>query len=271
MVNTDNLTISTIDDIKGYDNAGDLIFVIDELQDCTISNTQEKSDVTGKGGRKLSSLKKNKAVTISGNNGLFSGDLTAAQTGSDVQQDVTTLVDWVEIVPVSKNKAVTEFKAVGVLGNELKIYLKNDNGSKGKALTQVASDPTSEQFTYAPDTKQIVFAEGAITDGKEVIVCYDRKIKAAIVSNMSDSYSKTLRLVINATAQDTCDAMYHIQFQIPRADFSGNFDFAMGSDQTVQSFEAESLTASGACGASQSQSGKLWDMIIFDDGVEDVV
>ena len=42
-----------------------------EPQSATIANTEEKQDITGKGGRKLTSIKRNKAVTISANNGMF--------------------------------------------------------------------------------------------------------------------------------------------------------------------------------------------------------
>lgn len=269
-VNTENLTISSLDTMNGYDNAGDLLFTIDEMQDCTIANTEEKVDITGRGGRKLSSLKRNKAVTISGTNGLFSGELLAVQTGNDVQKAVEAEVDWIEIATVKSNAAATEFKAVGVTGNELRIYIKNENGTKGTAYTQVAATPEAGQFTYSPETKAITFSEGDITEGQEIIISYRRRLAdAAIVSNTSDVYSKTCRLIIDATAKDTCDAVYHVQFQIPRADFSGNFDFTLGGDQVVQAFEAESLSASGACSTASSTKGKLWDMVIFGDDTVD--
>ena len=54
---------------------GGYLFTLDELQNATIAQGQEKTDITGRQGRKLSSLKKNKTVTISGNNGIVSGGL----------------------------------------------------------------------------------------------------------------------------------------------------------------------------------------------------
>lgn len=270
MVTTENLTISSLDSIHGYNNAGDLVFTMDEMQDATISNTEEKVDITGRGGRKLSSLKRNKAVTISGTNGLFSGDLLAVQTGTDIVSDTTANVDWIEIVTVTSNAATIEFNPVGVAGAELKAYVQNENGTRGTALTQVASsaDLNENNFTYA--SKTITFHEGDFANGTQIIVCYTRTLaSAAVVSNFSDTYSQTVRMTIDATAKDTCDNIYHVQFQIPRADFSGNFDIQMGGDQMVQNFEAESLSASGACGATVANKGKFWDMVIFGEDVED--
>lgn len=268
-INTENLTISSLDAMYGYDNAGDLLFSIDEMQDCTIANTEEKTDITGRSGRKIASLKKNKAVTITGTNGLFSGDLLSVQTGTPIEKDTAAEVDWMEIATVNGNAAATEFKAIGVTGSELRVYRKNENGTKGTALEQVAEAPTANQFTYNPETKAIAFAADDVADGTEMIVTYRRKLAhVAIVSNLSDVYSTTCRLVIDATAKDTCDMVYHVQFQIPRADFSGNFDIAMGGDQVVQAFEASSLASTG-CGTSSANKGKLWDMILFGDNTED--
>ena len=269
-VNTENLILSEVDSVRGYDNNGDLLFIIDELQDFKIANSEDKSDVTGKGSRRLSSIKKNKAVTISGTNGIFSGGLAAVQVGTEVQNDVDTQIDWYETLTVNSNAATTTFKAVGTTGAEVKVYKKLANGSKGDALTQVADTPDTGKFTYTTDTKALAFKSGDLADGAEIIVCYKRKIKAAVISNISDNYSKTCRLVADVVATDVCDNAYHAQYQIPRADFSGTFDFSMGGDQMVHTFEATSLVSKGGCaGSGSGASSKLWDMILFEDGVAD--
>lgn len=68
---------------------------------------------------------------------------------------------------------------------------------------------------------------------------------------------------IDALGEDKCANVYHIQFYIPKADFSGEFSFEMGDNQTVHSFEAEALA--GACGA----AGSLWTYTIFGANAED--
>ena len=75
-MNINDITITSLETINAFDIVtGAYKFTLDELQNATIAQTQERVDITGKQGRKLSSLKRNKAVTISGANGMISGGL----------------------------------------------------------------------------------------------------------------------------------------------------------------------------------------------------
>ena len=86
---------------------------------------------------------------------------------------------------------------------------------------------------------------------------YTRNIKANVLENISDTYSEKCQLYIDAFGEDKCNNVYRVQFYIPRADFSGNFDFELGDNQTVHAFEAESLA--GSCGS----AGTLWTYTVF--------
>ncbi len=257
MVNVADLMITSLDTITAYSLTGDPRFVLDELQDATIANTEEKADITGKQGRKLSSLKRNKGVTISGTNGILSAGMMEAQTGSKFVSKDSTPVDHVDYLVIKSNKATTEFKAVGTTGAEIRaVYIVGDNNVASTKLTQ---DTTAAEgkFAYDPATKALTFAEGKYPDGTAIRVFYTRNIAGDVLENLSDKYSEKLSLTIDGTAEDKCGTVYHIQFRIPKADFSGNFDLALGGDQTVHAFEAESLA--GACGG----SGALWDYTVF--------
>ena len=65
-INTEKLSITSVELIHGYNLAGECEVILDEVQSATVSNTEEKVNITGKGGRVLGSLKKNKAVKVSG-------------------------------------------------------------------------------------------------------------------------------------------------------------------------------------------------------------
>lgn len=224
---------------------------------------QEKTDITGKQGRKLNSLKKNKAVTISGTNGLVSGGLLEMQTGGEFESKATTVM-WTDYISVSSNAATTSYKAVGSVGNEIEsVYVKNADGTLGATLTQGAT-VAKNTFTYNPETKTLTFNDGDIADGTEIVVYYFRKLQADVLENMSDHYSGKCALYIDAFAEDKCANVYRIQFYIPKADFNGEFSFEMGDNQSVHAFEAESLA--GACGT----SGSLWTYTIFGANAEDV-
>lgn len=261
-INISDITITSIETITAFDIVtGDFRFTLDELQNATISQSQEKTDITGKQGRKLNSLKRNKAVTISGDNGLVSAGLLELQTGSNFEEKLTTVM-WTDYLTVADNKTTTSYVAVGTTGNEIDtLYIKNANGTLGKALTQAATAESADQFAYDPTTKAITFFDGAVADGTEVCVFYTRQIKANVLENLSDTYSEKCTLYVDALGEDTCANVYRVQFYIPKADFDGNFELTMGDNQTVHSFEAEALA--GACGT----AGTYFTYTIF--GAED--
>lgn len=268
-MNVSDITVTSLETIDAFDIVtGAYLFTLDELQNATIAQSQEKTDITGKQGRKLSSLKRNKAVTISGNNGIVSGGLLELQTGSKFENKVTEVM-WNDYLIVAEDKAVTTYKAVGTTGNEVEaVYIKNTDGTLGKTLTQDAA-AGSDTFTYDPATKTLTFNAGDIADGTEVVVYYKRQIQASVLNNMSDTYSGKCALYINALAEDKCANIYRIQFYIPKADFNGEFSIEMGDNQTVHAFDAESLAGAG-CGY-HNQSGQLFTYTVFGANAEDVV
>ncbi len=267
-MNINDITITSLETINAFDvGTGNFLFTLDELQNATIAQTQDKTDVTGKQGRKLNSLKRNKAVTISGNNGMVSGGLMEMQTGGKFENRATTVM-WTDYLTVKSNAAETTFKAVGSVGNEIEsVYVKNSDGTLGKVLTQ-GTEATQGKFTYDPATKKLAFAADDVADGSEVVVYYLRQIKADVLDNMSDTYSGKATLYVDAFAEDKCNNVYRIQFYIPKADFNGEFSLEFGDNQTVHAFEAESLAGS-SCGA-HSTSGMLWTYTIFGANAEDV-
>ena len=255
MVNVNDITITSLETISAFDCVtGAYKFTLDELQSATIAQTEDKSEVTGKGGRKLTNIKRNKAVTISGDSGLVSGGLLEMQTGGTFENGATEIM-WTDYLTVSSNAATTSYKAVGTTGAEIDaLYTKSSSGTIDTELTQ-ASAAASGKFTYDPTKKALTFS--GIADGTEIVVFYKRKITADTLDNDSETYSGKCALYIDALGEDKCANVYRIQFYIPKADFSGEFSFEMSDSQTVHSFEAEALA--GACGA----GGKLWTYTIF--------
>ena len=261
-MNIMDLAITSLETITAFDIVtGNYKFTLDELQNATIANSQEKVDITGKGGRKLSSLKRNKTVTISGNNGLVSGGLLEMQTGSAFENKATEVL-WTDYLTVADGAASTLWKAVGTEGAEIEaLYIRNNDGTLGSEFEQGA-DVAEGVFTYNPETKVLAFGED-VPAGSEIVVYYKRRIVADVLSNESDVYSGKCALYIDALAEDKCSNVFRVQFFIPKADFSGEFSIELGDNQTVHAFEAEALA--GACGA----GGNLWTYTVFGADVVD--
>lgn len=253
-VDVSKLVITEVAQITAFNNAGELEFIMDEVQNGTINNTQEKADITGRNGRKIASLKKNKAVTVSATNGVLVGGALAAQTGTEVEQGAFN-VRITDVMTVANNTCKTSKTAVGITGAEIgTVYVKNANGSLGAKLEQDA-DAADGKFKYDPSTKEITVS--GIADGTELVAFYDAEVEAAKISNDSEKYSKVLKLYIDVVLQDSCDVEYAGQVIIQRADVSGEFELSLGGDNFAHSFEAESLA--GGC----TGSTNLWDLIVY--------
>lgn len=255
-MNINDITVTSLETITAFDVVtGGYKFMLDELQSATLAQSQESTEITGKAGRKLTTLKRNKSVKVSGSNGLVSGGLLETQTGGTFEKKATEVL-WTDYLTVTSASAATLWKAVGTTGAEIEgLYIRNADGTLGEQLEQ--SDAVSQgKFTYDPATKKLGFHTD-VTDGSEVVVYYKRRITADVLENKSDTYSGKCALYIDTFGEDKCANVYRIQFYIPKADFSGEFSFDMGDKQTVHAFEAEALP--GACGT----SGQLWTYTIF--------
>lgn len=261
-MNIQDITITSLETINAFDIvSGSYLFTLDELQNATIGQTEEKAEITGRHGRRLANLKRNKVVTISGTNGMVSGGLLEMQTGGSFQNKMTEVL-WTDYLTVSGGAATTSYKAIGTTGAEIEaLYTKDSNGIMSKEPLEQSNAAEDGKFTYDPATKALAFKD--VTDGTEIVVYYKRKITADVLDNDSESYSGKCALYIDALGEDKCANMYRIQFYIPKADFNGEFSLEMGENQTVHSFDAEALA--GACGAGE----KLWTYTIFGANTKD--
>lgn len=261
-MNIADITITSVETITAFDIVtGAYLFTLDELQGVTIAQSQEKTDITGKQGRKLNSLKRNKAVTISGTNGMVSHGLLERQTGASFEHKATEVL-WTDYLTVNDSKAVTTYKAVGTAGAEIEsLYIKNADGTLGSELEQAAA-AAEGKFAYAPASKELTFHTD-VADGTEIVAYYKRKITADVLDDESDVYSGKATLYVDALCEDKCAKVYRLQIHIPKADFDGEFSFEMGDNQTVHEFSADALA--GACGA----GGQFFSYTLFLNGAED--
>lgn len=255
-----DLAITSVETVTAYNiTTGAYMWMLDELQNVSIAQSEEKTDITGKQGRKITSLKRNKAVTVSGANGMLNSGLLESQTGGEFENKAVS-VNWGEnLVVDASHQATTTFTAVGTAGDEIKlVQIKNADGTLGTVLVQ---DPAAAagKFAYAPATKKLSFHTD-IAEGTEIFVLYDRNIQADTLTDYSDRYSGKAHLYIDAMAEDKCGNVYRVQIEIPKGDFNGEVTWEMGDNQTVHNFEIEAL--SGGCG-NASKGSALFTWTVF--------
>lgn len=262
-VDFNDLALVSVETLNAFDIVtGEWLFCLDELQNITLGNTEEEVEIVGRAGRLLNVIKRNKAMTVNGANGLVSGGLLMAQTGGEATYGATD-VHVPDMLRVENDEATTTYKAVGTPGNEIAyVIVKDASGFRVQTLEQDAAVAPGK-FTYDPATKKLAFDAGELADGTNIAVYYKRKIKANVLTNLSDKYSTKAYVVVDVMAEDKCNRIFHVQYVIPSASFVGNFELGVGDSQTVHNFEAKSI-ASACHGAS-----KYWDMIVFDDDAAD--
>lgn len=259
-------TITSLERIHGYDRVDkSCALLLTELQNTTLNATEETSDITGKGGRVLKQIKKNKGLTVNGASALISGDLLAAQTGSEqvvADADHKLKVRLVEVFTVTTGTTTvnTTEAAVGTTGAEIVDFrIMTANGGLTKDKFTQDAEAAAKKFAYNPATKTLTLPTG-LEDGTQVAVFYDfETVNGSSVTDYSDIFGKTLYLIIDCLATDVCDNEYKCQFVIPRAQFSGEFSIEMGGDQTVHNFDIQTLVDTCA----GTENGELFTFIVY--------
>lgn len=270
-----DLTITELQTITAFGlgaDSGDYLFTLDELQDTTLSQAEEITEITGRGGRRLASLKQNKTVNISGTSGLISAGLLEMQTGGQFTDGAAT-VKRTEYAGIDKTNATATASLSHTIktGTIPEVYGRGADGvAKVKLTYQATGDLATGKFMVDTATggngiiKVFPGDVDATTGFTSLLVVYESEIaNAYVLNNDSDKFASKCALYIDCIAEDKCANTYRVQIYIPKADFSGEFDIALGGDQTVQAFSAEAL-AGGYCGA-DTAAGTLWTWTVFTD------
>ena len=260
----DNFTITQLESIYLLDPVNNTLeCIIEEPQNASISNDQQTTELTGKQGRLLGTLKTSKSATITATNGIISGKAMAKQVGGEYRLDDEYIMLF-DTIQVQGNAgalyAVTSHRASGQTGYEI---LGIGFAADGAAYMPLAIEQGTD-FTYIPNPNPDVsdgriefINDGDLIPGDTIIVQYNYQVKAGVLVNESDSFSKVTSVVINAIARDTCMKEYYVQFHFPRGDVSGTFELAMGDAQTVQNLEINSIAT--GCGVGTNY---LWKMVV---------
>ena len=131
----DNILITELDTITGYRPNTDVPkYVIEEPQKCSIAHDEQITDLTGKAGVLIGTLKKGKSVKISYSNGLLSFAAMGSQLGVKYAVQEDTLQEREVLIPVEKAvyTATTDTAIDG-----MKTYYETSDG--GVTYTVVAA------------------------------------------------------------------------------------------------------------------------------------
>lgn len=140
----DNILIVELDTITGYKPNSDIPkYVIEEPQKCSIAHDEQITDLTGKGGVLIGTLKKGKSVKISYSNGLLSFAAMGSQLGVQYAVQEDTLQER-EVLILSE-KAIYAATADTVI-DPAKTYYETSDG--GITYTAVATPVVADISSY---------------------------------------------------------------------------------------------------------------------------
>lgn len=264
-VNSNKYIVQNMERLSFFDLAnGTCQFVVDDLQEATMTNEQETVYATGKNGVKIGSADRNKASRITATNGAIVDGVMAMQVGSEVVTGkIIVPKHFFMLTTADGISADIKIKPIGEVGNEIPyIYKRNTDGTVGKPYA-IAANAGAETFKYDPAAKKITLPTGVFAPGETVYAFYDIEVSdAKKISNDENKFSATGMLIADCFAKDICtDKSYYAKIVYPKAKASGNFELSFGNDPSVQNMEFEAL--SGGCGSSATK--RLWDFIVFDE------
>lgn len=273
----DGLLITDIISVSALDPTdGSLKFVLEDIKTWTMANTEEKESITGRGGRVLKNIKKNKKAIFTGESAKYSLALIEAQSGGTLDKGTDNMGVkrkirlGEEITTTVADSAKIKYVAVGTVGNEIpELYIRTQDGL-GKKLTQDSAVGVGK-FTYDPSTKTITFNTDEVPIGTDLVAYYDRNINMVTVNNPSDMFSKSYPFAIDVLAEGACNKVYFCRINIPKGELDGNFNLTGGDTVGTQSFSIECLTSTGKCPGVYATGNNLWDMVIFGQDAEDAV
>lgn len=287
-VDFSKLKIESYDRLTLFDRTSDdLLVMLEDLKDFTLSQTVDSQEQTGKRGTVLSVMDRNKGVNGSGNNAYVVTNAIAAQVGADIEhatKEAPLSVPHIEKLRVAADGTVTlpkEYEPVGEAGVEVPaIYSATVDITQDKKYT-IGAAVSATEFTYDPTTRKIslpvIPAKAAVgTEGQDgyqpateatpvfkpgdvVIVPYRRKATVGVkITNNAEKYAKSGRCVLDLTASDICNdnIKRHVVIECPYVHVDGNFDLAGGDEVMQQPFGFRSMP--DPCSVDKS----LWDMYV---------
>jgi len=140
----DNILITELDTITGYRPNTDIPkYVIEEPQKCSIAHDEQITDLTGKAGVLIGTLKKGKSVKISYSNGLLSFAAMGSQLGVKYAVQEDTLQER-EVLMVVERAFYTATADVTV--DPAKTYFETSDG--GVTYQAVAAPIDADIGTY---------------------------------------------------------------------------------------------------------------------------
>jgi len=249
---------------------------VDQVRNWTMSNTEEEEEITGRGGALLKVIKRNKATEFTIENAKHMLSVWKLSTGGTLEKGVnnegvkTEILFFDKITTTANDEVTINWTPVGTVGNEIvDLALYTANGL-GKRFVQGAA-VGSGIFTFDPTTKKITFDTGEVPVGTQLAIWYNRNVNAVTLNNPATSFSESRPCYLDLVAHDNCDGIFIARIEIPRGEFSGNWEASGGDTTGTSTITIRATAQTGNCPGMTFTGNNFWNLRLFNEDTPDVV
>ena len=242
-INFDNLVIDRVVDAWFENSDLELLAVLDQVQNLSVTVSSETKDKTDATGALIKRYYTAKSAEVSGENAVFSLNLLGIQTGTGVKKD--TQVEAPRILMVNKTDSPITLPDTPNEGT-LMVYGTFDNGLPNTDLKYTQGD-TAGAGTYSVATVEGVTTLTLPTDATDSVqIKYEFKVtgdkKAARVDEDASSFPKECKATFRVLCSDVCDSETVRAFYLvfPKFQMAPDFDWTLDTE-SAQPFSATAL------------------------------
>lgn len=248
----DKLVLESIEQVHAYkQSTGELLFLMDEIKNGTITSGSEIVYAQGKNGVNLAAFDRNKTAGFSCSNGYVVASALAYQYGSAVEKASATNkftireVEYITVGAVADTVNTTITLSYTPTATSPKfIYAANSDMSQGTQYARVASSATAEQFTITGSVITLPTG-GAWTADSVVIVPYDREVTVGKrIKNEADKFPDEFKLVVDILASDPCagGSKYLVQLIGEKAKSTASVELAIGDNVAEHALDIQFMS-----------------------------
>ena len=199
--NLDDIIIDRVQYGVAENSAGELLYVLTQLTDATISITAESKDAVDSTGTLVKRFWQGKTGEFSASNAMVNLNILAAESGSEKTLGTAAAkIDMpkMAVVKAGQTLTVNNYKNDG----SMRVYALGNNGALGDEF-ELGQAASATAYTFASGTLTPPTAEGV----DQYFVKYNRSEENAIsMINRADKFPSTVKLTLKALCVDPCEA-----------------------------------------------------------------
>lgn len=205
--NLGNFAVKEIIYGVAQDFNGNLLYVLDQLQNASIEISSDPTEIVDKRGNVIRNIYNNKSGTFTATSALASVPLMNAQSGSEAQ--IATAEKAIEMPCIVTVPAGGELDVADAKEGTIHVMGLYGNGANGAVLQAGTTAVVDKTFAYDDAAKKVT-VPGAATDAPiQYLVKYDRDVTSGMkLVNLADKFPDAIRLTLYAAVMDPCSDVY---------------------------------------------------------------